>query len=79
MNCRSSLPKFSAQALEGLRQALETGEVTVARANHHVTYPARFQLVAAMTPCRRGGGRGLANASGVRDVRRAIRQGCLGR
>ena len=44
------LPEFSAQALDSLRQPLETGEVMVARANAHVRYPARFQLVAAMNP-----------------------------
>jgi len=48
------LPEFSAQALDSLRQPLETGEVVVARANAHVRYPARFQLVAAMNPCRCG-------------------------
>ena len=44
------LPEFGAQALDSLRQPLETGEVVVARANAHVRYPARFQLVAAMNP-----------------------------
>jgi magnesium chelatase family protein len=50
------LPEFSAQALDSLRQPLETGEVVVARANAHVRYPARVQLVAAMNPCRCGHG-----------------------
>ena len=44
------LPEFSSQALDSLRQPLETGEIVVARANHHVKYPARVQLVAAMNP-----------------------------
>lgn len=53
------LPEFSAQALDSLRQPLETGEVVVARANAHVRYPARFQLVAAQNPCKCGlGGAG---------------------
>ncbi len=50
------LPEFSAQALDSLRQPLEIGEVMVARANAHVRYPARVQLVAAMNPCRCGHG-----------------------
>src|SRR5881398_458497 len=37
-----------------MRQPMETGEAVVARANAHVRYPARFQLVAAMNPCRCG-------------------------
>ena len=48
------LPEFARPTLESLRQPLETGRATVARANHHVTYPARFQFVAAMNPCRCG-------------------------
>ncbi|MFT8540703.1 YifB family Mg chelatase-like AAA ATPase [Acetobacter sp.] len=48
------LPEFSRAALEALRQPLETGQVSIARAAVHITYPARFQLIAAMNPCRCG-------------------------
>lgn len=48
------LPEFQRPALEALRQPLESGRVSVARANAHVSYPARVQLVAAMNPCRCG-------------------------
>src|SRR4029077_18115217 len=48
------LPEFPKQTLEALRQPMETGRTTVARAAGHITYPARFQLVAAMNPCRCG-------------------------
>lgn len=48
------LPEFQAQALDALRQPMETGEVLISRANHRTVYPAKFQLVAAMNPCRCG-------------------------
>jgi len=48
------IPEFPRQTIEALRQPLETGRTTVARAAAHITYPARFQLVAAMNPCRCG-------------------------
>ena len=48
------LPEFSRQVLDSLRQPLETGSVTIARANSHINYPANFQLIAAQNPCRCG-------------------------
>ena len=48
------LPEFARSTLEALRQPLESGRAVVARVHAHVTYPARFQLIAAMNPCRCG-------------------------
>ncbi|MCB8873597.1 YifB family Mg chelatase-like AAA ATPase [Acidisoma silvae] len=48
------LPEFPRAALEALRQPVEAGRTTVARAAAHITYPARFQMIAAMNPCRCG-------------------------
>lgn len=60
------LPEFHPQVLDSLRQPLETGEIAVARANARITFPARFQLIAAMNPCRCGwaGENGQACARG---------------
>src|SRR5690606_31883778 len=71
------LPEYSAQALDSLRQPLETGEIVVARAHAHVRYPARCQLVAAMNPCRCGVGGAGKGACGKaprcqRDYRNRI-------
>ena len=51
------LPEFSSQVLDSLRQPLETGDVIIARANAHVRFPAAFQLVCALNPCKCGHGR----------------------
>ena len=75
------LPEFQRAVLDSLRQPLETGNVSVARANAHVTFPARVQLIAAMSLfartalCRRLSGESVgADARPHRSTRR-----CRGR
>jgi magnesium chelatase family protein len=66
------LPEFQPQVLDSLRQPIETDEVAIARANHRVVYPARFQLIAAMNPCRCG----MANEPGY-ACKRAPNDRCV--
>lgn len=60
------LPEYQPNVLDALRQPLETGEIIVARANHRIQYPARIQLIAAMNPCKCGGGPGMTCRRGAR-------------
>ncbi len=47
-------PEFPPHVLDALRQPIESGETVIARVNHRIRYPSRFQLIAAMNPCRCG-------------------------
>jgi magnesium chelatase family protein len=69
------MPEFARAALEALREPLETGRITISRAARQASYPARFQLVAAMNPCPCGwlgavAAPGRACACGPEAVRR---------
>ena len=71
------LPEWSRHALEVLREPLESGSVSIARAARHCEFPARFQLVAAMNPCPCGwagdpSGRCLCNEEMIRRYRARI-------
>lgn len=48
------LPEFPSGVIEALRQPIETAEILISRANSHIKYPANFQLIAAMNPCKCG-------------------------
>jgi len=66
------LPEFQRQALEAMRQPLESGGVTIVRARQSVSFPTRFMLVAAMNPCPCGyRGSGIrACTCGEKEARR---------
>jgi magnesium chelatase family protein len=65
-------PEFGPQALDALRQPLETGQVSLSRGGGTVTYPARFQLVLAANPCACG--QRAAHCSCTPQLRRRLRQ-----
>jgi magnesium chelatase family protein len=48
------LPEFDRRVLEVLREPLESGRIMISRAAQHTEFPARFQLIAAMNPCKCG-------------------------
>lgn len=48
------LPEFNSAVIESLRQPIETGSVLISRSGAHIKYPADFQLIAAMNPCKCG-------------------------
>ena len=48
------LPEFTSNALDALRQPIETGKILISRVNSNIEYPANFQFIAAMNPCKCG-------------------------
>jgi len=48
------LPEFPHNVIDSLRQPIENGEILISRSNAHIKYPANFQLIAAMNPCKCG-------------------------
>ncbi len=69
------LPEFNRHVLEVLRVPMETGEILISRAARQATFPARFQLVAAMNPCpcgMAGGGNCLCSAEQIQRYRHRV-------
>ncbi|KHO03806.1 YifB family Mg chelatase-like AAA ATPase [Rickettsia felis] len=48
------LPEFPHNVIDSLRQPIENGEILISRSSAHIKYPANFQLIAAMNPCKCG-------------------------
>lgn len=66
------LPEFERKTLDALREPLESGEITISRARAKVTFPARFQLIAAMNPSPTGHYNGPHNRSTPQQVLRYL-------
>ncbi|CCP01264.1 hypothetical protein BN439_0158 [Erwinia amylovora Ea644] len=66
------LPEFERRALDALREPLESGEISISRARAKITYPARFQLIAAMNPSPTGHYRGPHNRSSPQQTLRYL-------
>lgn len=66
------LPEFGRHVLDALRQPLESGEITISRANAKVTFPSRFQLIAAMNPSPTGHYQGILNRSTPQQIVRYL-------
>lgn len=66
------LPEFERRTLDALREPLESGEISISRARAKITYPARFQLIAAMNPSPTGHYTGQHNRSSPRQTLRYL-------
>lgn len=66
------LPEFERKVLDALRQPLESGEIVISRANAKVTFPARFQLIAAMNPSPTGHYQGTHNRTSPQQLIRYL-------
>ncbi|WP_313382696.1 YifB family Mg chelatase-like AAA ATPase [Pantoea sp.] len=66
------LPEFDRRVLDALREPIESGEIAISRARAKVTYPARFQLIAAMNPSPTGHYQGQHNRCSPQQVLRYL-------
>lgn len=66
------LPEFERRALDALREPIESGEISISRAQAKITYPARFQLVAAMNPSPSGHYQGIHSRCSPQQILRYL-------